>query len=1660
MSRWLKCTSMYFNTDWNKYDDRLMKAVERREVDKVAAVLGKKGIIPTKLDVEGRSAFHLAASRGHLDCLNLILTHGVDVTATDATGKNALHLAARNGQSLCVQKLLQHNCPVGNVDLQGRTALHDAVMAGCSSSVKLLCDSGASVNISDFDGRTPLVLATQMCHPHICQLLLERGGDITVRDKQNKTALILGCEFACRDAVEVLLKHGADVTAVDGFGHDSYHYARLSKNQELVSLVKNYLDSAMKAKEASKVEQKKRQLQSAQVESETLNHEKMIQVSDWSSLAAVLMDPLRSPLLLLSLANPRKRYVIGRSPWVGEKRGCEEDADLEKKNESQQATLKRFHQEQRSLLDKVNMLQQQLSQEKCAVEDIHKEREELKLLLSARENEDGARAGETVRVQQRSLLGDYPGQSVIKGKENFLVRQSHSLDSAQTQGRCAAHVTLVNLHSLGPVPMATSSAPLANSNNGVLQQTAPSRSVARPLELSRPVAADPEMLECGHRLQNATQEEILNLQTALASKSQECEELSRKCEGIKRESDQQVQEMEEAMGDVQKRMIESEAKVKQLQAHVVAVKEHLTNQAVEDLKSQLNDVKAKYEGASAEVGRVRNHLKQSEKALEEYKKSEGLLALEVERLTAELGAMQEDHKEMEETLLNMESQVKSTELRLNTMVPGEKFDNMKNLLTNAVDEKELQLAELREDYDRVLEEVAELHRAMDDRQSVPLQEHERVRVGLEEQNSTLKKKLADVTAKCQSLICEVEEAEDERELLREELQELSNHLKTKFVSLENHEEVKRSMGLAVEELRVRVAEETEKNTLAEEQLCRLREENTSLCENFTQMRSMYVPCEHFESEMAALTERNTELEGDFNNMRDQYQEKVHELETLLTEKAALKETFETEFVPKEEHNRMQAELGEALEKAKVEFAKLEESHRVRDEEVEQVKEGKAMLEAEFKKVQAMLENDYVSLADHEAMKGTLNKALSEAEERARDADAKYRCVQKSESKLHEEIEAQKKELDTIQEALQLKFVPLTTLEEKERHFTTALKELADKRAETLEAYSGEKTKVESQRREIENLKEEMGSLQRDLQRGFVSSEKYREVEDGYKGQVEQLSLKLMELEQQYKEVTVQRAELEELNTSCDSEIHRLQKILTSEYVRVEHFEAMQSSLSAGLQEAQEECQSLRETQRLERQRVQELEKQLQSQSGEEAQFAQVKEALERELTQLRLALREEEETSAQRAEDVSTLQTELLRATHTLDELRCHEEQVTELRAEKLKLEERVLELGARLSRLDEQYEDLHWETTQARQGEKRAREETEALQIKSASIEKEIGDLKERYEESLRTIGELQKRIQASSEQTELKDKRITELLADVEKLKQALNGLSQLAYSGNTPNKRQTQHIDALQAQVKSLQQQLADAERQHREVVSIYRTHLLSAAQGHMDEDVQAALLQIIRMRQGPHESGGHMGLNGFNISPAQLLPDPCLPELTIQQRTSGMRKMGDSPRATSVLCWTPSSYDTKARLLWEGIHQTHKQAAKWRISSVFEYPPQSAPDGKHDQTCDLKYGEAFGSLMLIGSGDESAGESQPLIPVQEVQSILKPVVNPCLTLEERMFCCGITGSGSMLEGAETRVLSQRLPCITDQSKASERFKERAAGIIRTLQMFRDPNLQPDS
>uniref|UniRef100_A0A7N6BAN6 Uveal autoantigen with coiled-coil domains and ankyrin repeats b n=1 Tax=Anabas testudineus TaxID=64144 RepID=A0A7N6BAN6_ANATE len=1256
------------NTDWNKYDDRLMRAVERGEVEKVASVLSKKGIIPTKLDVEGRSAFHMAATRGNLDCLNLILGHSVDVTATDATGKNALHLASRNGHSLCVQKLLQHNCPVGNVDLQGRTALHDAAMTGCFSSVKLLCDSGASVNATDLDGRTPLVLATQMCHPRICQLLLERGADITTRDKQNKTALILGCEFGCKDAVEVLLKSGADVKAVDSLGHDAFYHARFSKNPELVAMVKSYLDKANRGQVAK---------------------------------------------------HPRRVYTV--PCWY----------------------LTSFY-------------------------------------------------------------------------------QSVSLQ--------------------------------------MLQNPAVSRSVSRPLEKSPTLGWDVSgewdalrhELEAVKRRQQAAEEEIARLQSALNRKNRECQELIQSRDTIQKQADQQVRELEDALGDVQKRMLESECKVKQLQAHVVAVKEHLEGQATEELRAQLQDIKAKYEGASAEVGRVRNRLKQSEKALEEYKSSESQLAAETERLNQELGAVTAERDELAETLLEMDTQLK--EIQTKHTVPAEKFDNMKNLLTNAVDEKEGQLAELREDYDRVLEEVAELHRKLDSPSSqgqqgtVSAEEQQRIQTAFEEQNASLKRKLMDVTAKSQALINELKESEEEKDDLREQLEELRSSIEIDFIPMKDHEEARRNMVTTLEEQEDKLVEASERYGKAEAQVQQLQTERATLLESISSLQSAG---ERDKSEMDALRSQNADLMTKVELLQKRCEEGEKECVLLTTQSQTLKQSLDGEYVPKKQHEQVKMELSATLESVKAEMLMLETKEKERGNELKNVKEGNDKLKKDLEKVLLEMKTDYISNKDHKAITDKLNAAVLEAEKRAKEESAKYVLAQEEGVKLTQELEAQKKELDTIQEAIQSKFIPLTAAEEKEHSYSAQVKELTAKLLDMEDKYNTERSATEVIKQEREKLNIEIGFLQEKLDNALITGEKHQEVEEEFRSKFEELNQKLVSLEQQHKEVTHQKSELQDQNALCSTQIQNLQERLKSELTRIATYDTELKALHDAMQQAQLDCKKAREAQQEETQRVCALQKELQEHCGEHSsllqQHASTKEDLQAEITRLQMALREEEENNAQRAEDVSALQSELLQATQALEEIRYKEDQMNQLKKQKQQLEEEAANLSNKLLSLAEECKSAQQEATQAREGERKARIEMEAVQEKGRAIEREIRELKERYDQSLSTICDLQRRIQTSAQQTEAKDKKITELLTDVERLKQALNGLSQLAYTSNTPNKRQTQHIDTLQAQIKSLQQQLADAERQHREVVSIYRTHLLSAAQGHMDEDVQAALLQIIRMRQ---------------------------------------------------------------------------------------------------------------------------------------------------------------------------------------------------------------------
>lgn len=42
--------------DWTKNDEKLLQAVDYNDAGKVASLLVRKGLVPTKLDSEGKSA--------------------------------------------------------------------------------------------------------------------------------------------------------------------------------------------------------------------------------------------------------------------------------------------------------------------------------------------------------------------------------------------------------------------------------------------------------------------------------------------------------------------------------------------------------------------------------------------------------------------------------------------------------------------------------------------------------------------------------------------------------------------------------------------------------------------------------------------------------------------------------------------------------------------------------------------------------------------------------------------------------------------------------------------------------------------------------------------------------------------------------------------------------------------------------------------------------------------------------------------------------------------------------------------------------------------------------------------------------------------------------------------------------------------------------------------------------------------------------------------------------------------------------------------------------------------------------------------------------------------------------------------------------------------
>ncbi|XP_059714766.1 uveal autoantigen with coiled-coil domains and ankyrin repeats isoform X1 [Haemorhous mexicanus] len=1370
------------NPDWSKYDDRLMKAAERGDVEKVSSILAKKGVSPTKLDVEGRSAFHVVASKGNLDCLNTILVHGVDITATDAAGRNALHLAAKYGHALCLQKLLQYNCPTENVDLQGRTALHDAAMSDCSASIQLLCDHGAAVNSKDGDGRTPLVLATQMCRPAVCQLLIDRGADVNARDRQSRTALMLGCEYGCKDAVEVLLRNGADVGLTDGLGHDCAYYARIGDNIDILALIKAAVEDSSRGRDSIKRGQAEQKASSVS------------QKWGWG-------------------------YGAQEELKLFQKEPSTQDLELE--NQDLKDRMKEVQEEQRMLLDRISGLQLQLTEEQMFADDLENEKDELKKILTTKEKqqEESLRTIEALKAKLKYYEGDSAGSGgnfgnklntvcfENPGKEDLLLKQGQAF-AVESQ----------------------------------------SRSMLRPLELSLPSQSPSseketlkKELESLRSCFGAAKEEISKLQRELALKASECRALASECERSKAESDSQVRQLEDALKDVQKRMFDSEGKVKQMQSHFLALKEHLASEVAsgsskvtEELKEQLREMKAKYEGASAEVGKLRNQIKQNELLVAEFQRDEGRLVEENKRLQKELGKLEMERDQRGRNVTELEGQLRETAAKLAQSVSAEQLESVKGLLSNELNEKTRRLAEVEGEREKLQAELVLLQKESESQraqlaQRVKAEEHEQMRSGFEQREEELGKAISELSQKNETLQKELERLQADNKVLKQQVQMLKTEIKSQNVPLKIHEELKKANDLAVGDLTKKLFEITKKYNESKADAEKLLAEKNNLNENISHLQAVYLSPEQHKKELEALKSNGIELEKQLAELQKKYDEEQAKVGKLVAENTGLRESLRDQYVLASTHEEVKTVLNSTLEKTNGELSDLKGKIGEIKQEFLRVNEENGALKNKVKLLQNQLKTEYISLKDHEATVNTLNKSVQELQESNAAVRAEHQRGQDEISQLHAEIEAQKKELDTIQECIKSKYAPVASFEDREQSLEGTVRELRAQLQEQQQRCRGSEEELQRSREESEQLRSGLLSIQEDLQQNYVLAEKSRQLERLCASSMEELRQQLRALLRKH---TGQEGQ--------------------QDGAEARQLPALREALGRAVEELHQALSSKEEQYHRETLRVGELQQelaQLKESSVPLLEYTQLKEGLEGEMAAVKRSLEEKEAERQAKSEEVLRLQEELRLSQRALAELQSQEVvAMAEYSSMKDALEAQVSSMAGHLASMSHKYEQACEEALQARRSELSLKDEKELLQLRSCSIEQEIKDQKERCDKSLTTIIDLQKRIQESAKQVEAKDNKITELLNDVERLKQALNGLSQLTYTTGIPSKRHNQQVELLQSQVKTLQQQLADATRQHQEVVAVYRTHLLSAVQGHMDEDVQAALLQIIRMRQG--------------------------------------------------------------------------------------------------------------------------------------------------------------------------------------------------------------------
>uniref|UniRef100_A0A8C3UVG6 ANKR6 protein n=1 Tax=Catharus ustulatus TaxID=91951 RepID=A0A8C3UVG6_CATUS len=215
--------------------ERLLVAAYKGQVENVVQLINRGAkVAVTK---HGRTPLHLAAYKGHLHVVQVLLKAGCDLDIQDDGDQTALHRAAVVGNTDVIATLIQEGCALDRQDKDGNTALHEACWHGFSQSAKVLVKAGANVLAKNKAGNTPLHLACQNSHSQSTRVLLLGGSRADLKNNAGDTCLHVAARYNHLPIIRVLLSAFCSVHEKNQAGDTALHVAAALNHKKVVKLL-------------------------------------------------------------------------------------------------------------------------------------------------------------------------------------------------------------------------------------------------------------------------------------------------------------------------------------------------------------------------------------------------------------------------------------------------------------------------------------------------------------------------------------------------------------------------------------------------------------------------------------------------------------------------------------------------------------------------------------------------------------------------------------------------------------------------------------------------------------------------------------------------------------------------------------------------------------------------------------------------------------------------------------------------------------------------------------------------------------------------------------------------------------------------------------------------------------------------------------------------------------------------------------------------------------------------------------------------------------------------------------------------------------------------------------------------------------------------------